>query len=170
MVASSCQTEHYVPECSSPLLPYGACRCLYRSILHTPDNYLVPLLAPCSSMRTVLAAGSRVSGADTSPPADGVFVRPNGSFTETWYSDFTEPEQMPSYTYATTTMIRPSAMVSMAIYQAVLLYSDGLQAGADIAEDYVQGYVADPKGTALNYYQELLGDDDYNDDGSSSGP
>lgn len=165
VVASFCRAERYVPDCLSPLLPFGACECYYRPRGGTFSPRQI-VRAPCST--TALAAGSGVGGADGSPSSDDITVRrtqqPNGGeVTETWYSNFTELGQEPSYEYALTATVRSIDVdVSMAIYEGLVLFSDTLQAGSEIADDYTDDYVADPEGTAEDYYQEVL-ERDYDD-------
>ena len=130
VLTSVCRTEPYVPDCGSPLLPFGVCECFYRDVPIAIPGVRGP---PLQTVRTVcstteLAAGSGVGGADGSPSEDGLVVQPAGDRTLTWFSDFIGPESVPRFSYDVTATARSiDVEVSLDIYSAVIFIADDVR-------------------------------------------
>lgn len=153
VVTTRCRSEYYIPECQSPLLPFGLCECVYRSLRRsrispfTRPSRPRSLIAPCRTSE--LAAGAGVGGGGASPSVDAIMVLRSGRFTETWFRNFTTPGQRPNHEYSVSATARSTDVnATLRIFTADLLLSDYVEEDGDPPDDYVPPKGEDPSLTA----------------------
>lgn len=96
------------------------CECVYRIASRRLRVRPRIVTAPCRT--TYLPAGSGVGGFDGSPSDDGLVVLQSGDFIETWFSNFTIPEQEPDFVYNITATSRSvDVEASLKVFSGLVL-------------------------------------------------
>lgn len=141
VVRTRCRAEYYIPECLSPLIPFGVCECVYEIDVSAAQKRKGRrgdfVTAPCRT--TELSAGAGVGGPGGTESETGLDLVHRGSFTETWFSNFTVSGQEPDFTYNVTATSRAFAAdvdVSLSIFRGVVVNTDTVGAREVIPEDF----------------------------------
>lgn len=148
--SSRCLAEAYVPDCNSPVFPFGICECDYIAVRRRRRG------ARERQLRSATFVGRGPCSTDSlswdGVEADEIVVesRDGITFTGTGHSDYTDPGQEPTYSYNRTGAADssiPGGSVSLQIFVgrefivdtepvSLLTILDELTEEGDVSEDY----------------------------------